>query len=170
MKWFMLILLAASALAPSSPECGEKKAETHRHPDLPIEFKTFEGWHSVPRPGDEETFEMASPGGEVHVMVWYTSTEQDAARYLMKMADMKGLKLEEGAGPDRVRTTHHDMVFYEIPGTLLAVIDNGSSRNHPAENALYIVQISCPREGYVGRDGLIRGILDTVRITGVGGP
>jgi hypothetical protein len=169
MKWSLIILLAAAAMTPVSTACGEKKAETHRHPDLPISFKTFEGWHRVPRPGDEGTFEMASPGGTLNVMVWYTSTEQDARRYLLKMADMKGLELPAGAEPDTISTGPHEAIVFEIPGTLLAVIDNGRSMGYPAENALYIVQISCPRQEYGEHRELMHRILGTVRITGEGG-
>jgi hypothetical protein len=170
MKGIKVLLLATAFLPPFSLEGGEKKAETHKHPDLPIEFKTFEGWKRVPRPGDEGTFEMASPSGKARVLVWYTSTEQDAESYLVKMADMRGLETAEGAGPDSVRTAGHDAVAVEVPGTLLAVIDNGSSRKHPKENALYIIEISCPPEGYEGCYDLIHRILGTVRITEKGGP
>lgn len=127
MRQMILVLLASLLIAPAAAVRVEAKAETHRHPDLPVQFKTFEGWHRVPRPGDEGTFEMASPGGTVHVMVWYTSTEQDARRYLIKMADMKGLDIPDAAEPDILSTGHYDPVAFDIPGTLLAVIDNGRS-------------------------------------------
>ncbi len=89
MRQMILALLASLLIAPAAAVRVEAKAETHRHPDLPVQFKTFEGWHRVPRPGDEGTFEMASPGDKVTIMVWHTSTEQDARKYLMKMADME---------------------------------------------------------------------------------
>ncbi len=170
MRQMILALLTSVLIAPAAAVRVEAKAETHRHPDLPVQFKTFEGWHRVPRPGDEGTFEMASPSGKAHVMVWYTSTEQDARGYLIKMAGMKGLEIPEGSGPDSLSTEYHDVVLYDIPGTILAVIHNGSSRGHREENALYIVQISCPVDEHDGCSELMSRILGTVRITGEGGP
>lgn len=170
MKHMMIALLVSALIVPAPADSAEAKAETHTHPGLPVSFRTFEGWHRVPRPGDEGTFEMASPDGKARVMLWYTSTEMDARRYLVKMADMKGLDIPDGSMPEDIRTTHHDMVVYRIPGTTLAVIPNGNSAGHPKENALYIVQVSCLREGYEGCEELMDGILGTVRIAGEGGP
>jgi hypothetical protein len=168
MNRIIAVMLLSAVLATPGKALG--KAETHRHPDLPFQFKVFEGWKQVPRPGDEGTFEMASPNGELDVMLWYTSTEQDARRYLIKMADMKGLELHRGQQPDTVRTDHHMMLIYDVTGTILAVIHNGQSIGRPVENALYITQISCPREKYEEYRKLMRDILGTVRVTAEGGP
>jgi hypothetical protein len=113
---------------------------------------------------------MASPGGKARVMVWYTSTEMDARRYLVKMADMKGLDLPEGYQPEDITTTYHYMVACRITGTTLAVIPNGKTEKRPKENALFIIQITCPPEEYDGCEELMSGILESVRITGEGGP
>jgi len=170
MRHFSIILAALAVLAAAPAEAAEKKAETHRHPSLPVSFKTFEGWHRVPRPGDEGTFEMASPSGTVHVLVWYTSTEQDAAGYLVKMSGMMGLDIHDGTEPDTLETEYHQMVHYVFPGTTLAVIDNGRTEERPRENALYIVKVVYPAEGCDDCEGLARRILGTVRVYGEGGP
>ena len=170
MRQIILVMLAAALIMPAAAGRAEAKAETHTHPSLPVSFKTFEGWTRVPRPGDEGTFEMASPGGKARVMVWYTSTEMDARRYLVKMADMKGLDLPEGYQPEDITTTYHYMVVCRITGTTLAVIPNGKTEKRPKENALFIIQIICSPEGYDGCEELMSGILESVRITGEGGP
>ncbi len=166
----MLAFASALVLAASGAVPSEKKAETHSHPGLPFEFKAFEGWRQVPRPGDEGTFEAVSPNGEVRVLLWYTATEQDARRYLMKMADMKGLNIPRGAEPDSVSNPGHDALAYDVPGTFLAVIHNGRSDSRPGENALYIVQISCPPGRHEEYRELTRSIFDSVRISRKGGP
>jgi hypothetical protein len=48
--------------------------------------------------------------------------------------------------------------------TLLAVIPCGKSRDHPDENALYIVQIWCPEENYERHARLMEEILFSVQI------
>lgn len=145
--------------------------QIYKHPTLGFQFKASPGWERVARPGDEATYEVMDPGSGIHVMLWYTTTEQDARGYLWKMADMKGLVSEEK--PSKARIAGHNAWMYDVPGkvnkepahVLLAVIKHGMSTKHPKENALYIVQIWCPENMYSRQKKRMKEILATIEIT-----
>jgi hypothetical protein len=144
--------------------------QTYKHPTLGFQFTATPGLKHVPRPGDEGTYEVMDPESDIHVMLWCTTTEQDARRYLWKMADMMGLVSDEK--PLRVRISGHNAWMFDVAGSvnnepahvLLATIQYGMSTKHPRENALYIAQIWCPEEKYDENKEEMQEILTGIEI------
>jgi hypothetical protein len=120
---------------------------------------------------DKGIYEIFDPDTGIHVMLWYTTTEQDAPRYLEKMADMKGLVLE--GKPAKIQIRGRDAWLYNAPGfvnkksvqILLAVIPDGKSKEYPRENALHIIQIWCPEEQFIDNKQGMMLILNSIQIT-----
>ena len=82
------LLLAAAA--PADADAGEMRS--FAHPDRPMEIRDYGGWRIVARPGDPGTSEWEQDNSGVHVLMWFTSTEMNAERYLRKMANMMDLE------------------------------------------------------------------------------
>jgi len=59
---------------------GEKFV--YQHPTLNIKFEAIANWKRLPRPEDKNTYEIVDPDGSIHVVVWYTTTEQSGQNYL----------------------------------------------------------------------------------------
>ena len=145
--------------------------QMYEHPALKFRFEASPDWIRVSRPEDDMIYEMMDPDSIVHAILWYTSTMQDAPRYLVKMADMKGLVLT--GKPLKIGIERHDAWMFDAPvringieaRTLLAVIEHGKSMLHPEENALYIVQIWCPEGMYEKNARRMKDILESVEIT-----
>jgi|GEM_PF-932677 len=145
--------------------------QVYKHPSLNFQFEASPNWIRVPRPEDNMIYEVMNPDSIVHVVLWYTTTEQDARGYLLKMASMKDLVLEEK--PSKVRIKEHDAWVLDVPGNInktpvrmfLVVIKHGKSTLHPRENALHIVQIWCPEKEYNRHMQRMENILDSVEIT-----
>ena len=129
----MRALIAVLALSITAPLCA---AETrlYRHPGLEFQFRAPSGWQQQARPGGDRTYEVADPERGIHVLLWTTSTEQDALRYLNKMVGMMDLVVDAEPQPRRIHD--HDAWVLELPGTiagesirtLLAVMQVGKSR------------------------------------------
>ena len=164
MKKQILILLIIALAAGAA----WGKAEFYGHHELPFAFKCYEGWKRVPRPGDEGTSEWVNPPSTMRVLLWATSTEQDAGRYLAKMADMKGLDSAADV-PDTVGTHGPDALVLESPGTVLGVIHTGMSKERPRENILYIIQIICLPERHEEEKGFMYELIESVRTDYEGG-
>lgn len=145
-------------------------ARLYKHPRLDFQFTAAQGWVQQARPEDELIYEVADPQTGIHVVLWYTSTQQSGLRYLQKMAGMKDLSLNRE--PERRRIDDLDAWVLSAPGrirrepihTLLAVIPCGKSRVHPAENALYIVQTWCLQRDWEDLSGVMADILSSVKI------
>ncbi len=163
----IVLMLVTTATAADRPP-GQHRI--YEHPDLDLQFSAAPGWQTTPRPGDEGTHELVDPESGIHVLLWYTSTEQDARRYLSKMSHMMDLEL----GSDTKSRTIGDRSFWllDCPGTvagvkahqLLAVAASGKRRTHPRENNLYIVQVWCPRADWTKLERRMYNLLDSVRI------
>jgi hypothetical protein len=148
-----------------------KSSRLYKHPTLDFQFSASEGWVQQPRPEDDLIYEVSDPGTGIHVVLWYTTTEQSGSRYLMKMADMKGFPVKQ----EPRRRTIDDLGAWalNVPGkirqanvqTTLAVIPCGKSKQHSRENALFIVQIWCPVFDHDHLAGEIESLLNSVRIT-----
>lgn len=143
----------------------------YKHPALDMQFTAPVGWPQVPRPGDESVHERVDPETGIHVLMWYTSTEQSAERYLVKMADMMGLDLS--VQPMSLTLDGRQAWLLETAGTVdgkdvwsrLAVIPSGKSHLHPRENNLYIVKICCPVEDHIRLEHQLQQLISSVRIT-----
>jgi hypothetical protein len=172
MKFFFKIIISViAALLILTTDSFSQNSQIYKHPSLNIQFEASQNWQQVPHPEDELIYEMIDPNSVVHVVLWYTETEQDAPSYLMKMADMKDLVLEEK--PSRRPIKNRDAWVLDVPGhernipirMFLAVIQHGKSQIWPAENALFIVQIWCPQENYQQVMSIMKNILKSVDIT-----
>lgn len=171
MKFSLKIIIVVATLLILNINSLSQNVQVYKHPSLNIQFEASQNWLQVPRPEDELIYEMIDPDSVVHVVLWYTETEQDAPDYLMKMADMKDLVLEEI--PSRRLIKNRDAWVLNVPGhernipirMLLAVIQHGKSQLRPAENALFIIQVWCPEENYEQVMGIIENILNSVEIT-----
>jgi hypothetical protein len=148
-----------------------QELQVYKHPRLNIQFEAPANWKENPYHGDKLIYEIFNPRTDMHVMLWYTTTEQDGPRYLDKMASMKDLILE--GKPTKIQIKGRDAWFYSLPGfinkkpirMLLAVIPHGKSKTYPRENALHIIQIWCPEKNYEQHMHMMENILDSVEIT-----
>ena len=148
-----------------------QEKQVYKHPKQNVQFEAPAGWKENPYHKDEGIYEIFDPDTDIHVMLWYTTTEQDAPSYLEKMADMKGLALE--GKPAKIQIKNRDAWLYNAPGfinkksvqILLAAIPIGKSKEYPRENALHIIQIWCPAEQFTDNEQGMMLILNSVQIT-----
>jgi len=148
-----------------------QELQVYKHPRLNIQFEAPVNWKENPYHRDKSIYEIFNPDTDIHVMLWYTTTEQNAPAYLEKMADMKGLVLE--GKPLKIQIKDRDAWFYNLPGfinkkpvrVLLAVIPDGKSKIHPRENVLHVIQIWCPEENCEQHMHMMENILYSVEIT-----
>lgn len=146
--------------------------EIYQHPSLPIEFKAPAGWQQISHPEDELIFEARSPDSVIHVILWYTETEQDAPHYLRKMANMKDLVPEEE--PQEIEIDEHSGWILRVLGyenkipirAMLVVIHNGKLIKRPKENKLYIVQLWCPEKQFSKQQNIMEDILKSIKVNG----
>ena len=122
-----------------------QKTQIYKHPTLKFQFEASGNWINIPRPEDKLIYEMMSPDSNIHVMLWYTETEQSAKNYLSKMAGMKDLIFTNEV-PCLRTINNQDMWMLNVPGyerkitvrMLLGVTARGMSKNQPKENCLFI--------------------------------
>ena len=144
--------------------------DIYRHPSLPIQFEAPTAWQQIAHPEDEFIFELMSSDSIIHVILWYTETEQNASQYLWKMANMKDLKLEDK--PAEIQINNLSAWILRVSGfenkipirTVLVVIPHGKSKIHPKENRLYIVQIWCPEKQFGNQQKIMEDILKSINI------
>ena len=148
-----------------------QELQIYKHPRLNIQFEAPANWKENPYHEDKLIYEIFNPDTDIHVMLWYTTTEQDGPQYLGKMANMKDLVLE--GKPVKIQIKDRDAWFYNVPGSinkkpirmLIAVIPDGKSKTYPLENALYIIQIWCQEENFEQHIGIMKDILGSIDIT-----
>ena len=149
---------------------GQDK-QIYKHPRLDIQVEAPSGWKQLPRPEDRLIYEIADTEENVHVMLWYTATMQDAKGYLEKMADMKGLHWEgepmvvEGKEDDAWKVDATGIVWGIDARVFLTVIQNGYDGRHVDHNALYIVMIWCPEPDFSRHKLQMANILNSVKFT-----
>jgi hypothetical protein len=166
-----VILATALTLSFAGGEVPAADLRPYKHPDLDLQFTAPHGWQHRPRPGDPGTHERVDPETGIHVLMWSTSTEQSAKRYLNKMSSMMSLKrvakprAQSIDGRDAWVLEARGTVEGDLVETLLAVIPSGRSRLHPFETKLYIVQIQVPAVHHPGEAGRAEQLLETVRVT-----
>lgn len=165
----LLILILLNVLEVGCTTSSLPK-QTYRHQDMGISFTASPGWIQGQWPNDPGVYEAMDPDTTVHVVLWHTETEQDARRYLHKMADMKGLNLEPES--KKILIGPNEAWFLETTGmhdnkeiqTLLVVIPHGKVETRPRENFIMIAQIWCP-EGSSDEDvASMKDIMNTLRI------
>ncbi len=148
-----------------------QELKVYKHPRLNIQFEAPADWKENPYHKDKEIYEIFDPDKDIHVMLWYTTTEQGAPEYLEKMASMKDLVLE--SKPAKIQIKGRDAWSYNLPGfvnkkairMLLTVIPDGKSKVYPRENALHIIQIWCPEEQFADYEQDMILILNSIQIT-----
>lgn len=161
----LALILAQTALAIA------QDLRPYKHPDLDMQFTAPEGWRHRPRIGDEGTHERVDPETGIHVLMWRTSTEQNAQSYLRKMSHMVDLDLDRE--PQQRTIGGRSAWVLDVGGTVegitaqtfLTVIPSGKSRRRPFENNLYIVQIWCRAEDQPRLGDIMEELLASVRIT-----
>jgi hypothetical protein len=166
-----LLLTGIIAFLLVTNQAFARDLQVYKHPKQNIQFEAPADWKENPSHKDKGIYEIFDPDKDVHVMLWYTTTEQDAPKYLEKMADMKGLVLE--GKPAKIQIKNRDAWLYNAPGLinkksvqiLLAVIPHGKSKEYPRENALHIIQIWCPAEQFTDNEQGMMLILNSVQIT-----
>lgn len=166
-----VILLALGIFSLSSARAEE--AARYKHPTLDFQFSASGRWESYPRPEDDLIYEMFDRETGIHVMLWYTATQQSAKRYVQKMADMTSVVVDERE-PLRRKIADREAWLYDVSAairgeavhTIQAVIDGGADGELADHNALYVVQIWCPaaRHPSLGRE--METILASVSIGG----
>jgi hypothetical protein len=147
-----------------------KNLQTYKHPSLNIQFQAPADWKQLPRPEDKLIYEVCNIDTTIHVVLWYTETEQDGSAYLWKMASMKDLVVAEK--PVHRLINKRDAWVLHVPGyenkikirMLLAVIPHGKSPIRPKENALFIIQIWCPDENYEQHKQTIENIIESIEV------
>jgi len=154
---FRTTVILAAVLALLLPATAEE-LRPYKHPGLDMQFSAAPGWRHQPRPGDEGTHERVDPESGIHALMWSTSTEQSAERYLKKMASM--IDIAPGGTFAAREINGRDASVLTTEGTILAVIPSGKSRRYPFENKLYIVKIECPADCL----GEMEQLLETVRL------
>jgi hypothetical protein len=167
-----LLLTGIIAFLLATNHAFAQELKVYKHPRQNIQFEAPAGWKENPYHKDKGIYEIFDPDTDIHVMLWYTTTEQSAPRYLEKMADMKGLAFE--GKPAKIEIKNRDAWLYNAPAQvnresvqiLLAVIPDGKSKEYPRENALHIIQILCPQENYEQHLRIMENILDSMEITG----
>lgn len=153
-----------------SSKSVSQNTQIYKHPTLNIQFEASKDWIQIPRPEDKLIYEVKSPDSIIHVILWYTTTEQSGRSYLEKMASMKDLIVNDK--PFLRQINNHDVWVLNVPGyeqkipirTLLAVITHGKSKIHPRENCLFIVQILCKKKNYEKYKNTMENILSSIQL------
>lgn len=161
--WTMTVLLVAGCAT-------QQSGQVLRHPTLDMQFEAPTEMEHHPWPGDPGVYELIDPQSAVHVVVWHTTTEQDGLRYLLKMADMKGLAMDRE--PERRLIRSREAWVLDTTGvheetpihTLLAVLPHGKVRERPRENFLFIMQIWCPEGSWAQHKDTMEAILASMEI------
>jgi hypothetical protein len=144
------VITALVLVAGDSP-CQDTRV--YRHPSLNIQFEAPPDWDRVARPEDELIYEVADPDGAVHVVLWYTTTEQGPQDYLRKMAQMKDLAVGERPSPAQIGD--RDAWTLSGPGRegdapvrmILAAIPDGKSAARPRRPGRRRTSSSSSRSG-----------------------
>ncbi|MFC2083530.1 hypothetical protein ACFLS9_00585 [Bacteroidota bacterium] len=169
MKYSIMFIIMITILNPI--EYISQDRQTYNHPYLNFNFTASENWIKVHHPEDKFIYEIMRPDSLLHVMLWYTETEQSAEKYLVKMADMKDLAPADRK-PSVSNINKKEFWMFNTSGyigkkhvqSILAVVSHGKSLQRPKENRLYIVHIWCPEENYSRLRNTFDEILASIQI------
>ncbi len=143
---------------------------SHPNPKLNISFEAPEDWKEISWYSDRNAYEVSSPDEKVHILLWYTETVQYGPDYLRKMADMKDLKFDK----ELSKTIIHDKEAWmtltsgkhnNVPIKLILTVIETDWSGLPNHNALYIIQIWCPKNEHDKYSELMKQINGTVRVS-----
>lgn len=169
-SWISASIILCVALSVSAMDFPPKlQVYRHPYPRLNIQFIAPADWVEIPWHDDNLAYEVMDPDSTVHVLLWYTETEQDGPGYLRKMADMKDLTFEEELHKQEIQgreawVATTSGVTNDIPiNLILAVIETDHSLL-PKHNALYIIQIWCAKEDSAEHIEQMTDILNSVEI------
>lgn len=147
---FRFIPVVIIVITFTSSNYYSQNTSVYRHSVLNFQFTASDNWKNIWH-GTDQIYEVMSPDSILHVKLWHTETEQSAEKYLIKMADMKGLELK-GRSPVLKKINGKDFRVLKTTGTYsqekirtwLSVIDNGKVSSRSKENNLFIIQLWCP--------------------------
>jgi len=134
----------------------------YKHPKLNFSFESTGDWNNNPYHKDDMIFEMVNSDQDIHVLLWYNGgTEMDCEKYLLKMADMKGLNCNV---PVRENFDNKTIWVLECTGfendiqvtKILAAMsyEKPYEKDAPERcqgkdyNAIHIAQVWCPETKY----------------------
>jgi len=166
MKLNLKILIISALVIACCGLAFSQDLTTYKHPNLNIQIKAAENWKAIPRPEDQLIYELTDPEAVVHVMMWYTETEQDAAAYLKKMAGKKDLVYQ--GGPTKGKINNRDAwvldatcCMDEVPIRVVLVAIPYSSD----KEALFITQLWCPEGEFAENEQKMENVLYSLEIT-----
>jgi hypothetical protein len=170
MRATLVLIGAVTVLSVGGCASEKQTGQVYKHPSINIEFTASPGWEQVPRPEEPGVYEAVDPQSAVHVVLWQTETEQTALGYLLKMAGMKGLALDNQPKERSIST--HDAWVLDTTGsegevavhTLLAVIPHARVSSRPKERVLFIAQVWCQEGRWTQHMRSMRNILASVEI------
>jgi len=157
-----------------------QEMKTYKHPELEFSFTSSGHWENVPYHNDKMIYEMVNEKMDIHVMLWYTGgTEMDCERYLLKMADMKGIQcgdiIQEEITGETIWTlecqgTKDDQSLKKILAALSYIKPYGDDapercvgKNY---NAIHIAQVWCPADKFEENKKMMDDIVASLELKG----
>jgi hypothetical protein len=140
----------------------DQEVKTFKHPELNFSFASSGEWKNNPYHKDKMIYEMVNEETGIHVMLWYTGgTESTCEKYLVKMADMKGLEFDEPVSQKVNQDTTWVLTCRGIQNdekvvNILAALsfikpydkDDPERSQGKTFNAVHIAQVWCPENRY----------------------
>jgi hypothetical protein len=152
-------------------DSATQNTQVYQHPAHKFQFEASKNWVNIQHAEDPIFHEMMSPDSSLHVILWYTETEQSAEKYLVKMAGMKDLTITTEV-PSNQTIDDKEIWLLRVPGNeqnvpvrvVLGVTSHGMSEERPKENRLYILQIWCHETLFGQYESEMEQILQSVKI------
>ena len=155
-----------------------QEEQTFKHPELNFSFKAKGDWKNNPYHKDKMIYEMVNEETGIHVVLWYTGgTESSCDKYLVKMADMKGLDFDEPVerGIENGSTwilactgTHNDSDIVNILAALSYEKEYGPDALERCQgktyNDIHIAQVWCPQNRYEENRGKMQNIIESLSL------
>lgn len=176
MKTIPLLLTAILFFFSLDISQGQER-QTYTHPGLDFSFSSSGKWENNSYHKDKMIYEMVNAETGIHVMLWYNGgTESTCEKYLVKMADMKGLNFEgpvekEGdEGPWALRCTgvEDGTAIVKILAALSYVEKYGPDVPERSKgktyNAMHIAQVWCPEDRYEANKKMMQDIVTSLAL------
>jgi len=166
--FIVICILVSAALLPGQSQ----NHSTYKHPTLDFQFTASEGWKKVDHPEDKMILEMANPDDDVHVILWFTETENSAENYLEKMADMKGFSWNKDPAKITIKSREAWIInaegkIQDNPSKIFLVslpLTGEKYVHHKNHIAQYIVMIWCPSNLSPDKQAEMNAILQSIEI------
>ncbi len=160
-----IFIVCALVIAFSGLSFGQNFT-TYKHPSLNIQLRAAENWKHIPRPEDRLIYEITDAESVVHVLMWYTETEQNGSAYIKKMAGMKDLVYQ--GEPTKGKINNRDAwvldatcCMNESPVRVVLV----AIPYETDKEALFITQIWCPEDKFAEKEQKMEDIIYSLEIT-----